>query len=191
MQGYQLKYLLSSKGISTTNLKVTAMKRAVKTAYCPNDEVKGANAKLTETLLKSKFTVGDDHHQFYRDTFNVQDLADKLWYELEVKGDSYKYWTYRFFYSLMRQSLINSWVSYNYDKDKEMDMSTFRREVALSYFEGVKLKKVVSRNVNSGLKKRVPPKKTLDSETEDEEDEEDAEDKTEDDVEDEDLMVVD
>ena len=155
MNGVQLEFLLSKHHIPyKPNSKIQEKKQAAKDNLCPTEDMKDKLGQLRGDLGAGIRGGGDEQHDYYRETFNVQDLSDKLWYQVEPKGQVHMHWTHRFFFALMRQNLINAWVAYNYDKETELGLFAYRSMIAERTFQGVHLKPIRKRTAQKKQKDR-------------------------------------
>lgn len=74
------------------------------------------NASEMNQLLKSVETKWSDDpailHDVYRRHFNLLDLADKYWYQVQETHPNHN-WKSKILFSILRFAVINSWVFYS------------------------------------------------------------------------------
>lgn len=91
--------------------------------------------RLQQTLSqfeKSQWSTNDAHHQLYKANFNLVDRLNRQWYTFDF-GYRVKNWRAKLFLSIVKVSLINSWVLAN--EQKTVEYLDYREQISVNLLQ--------------------------------------------------------
>ena len=149
MKMNQVKEILGILNARTVGNKRELQKRLINICD-PSNLDREANDRLFNELSSVKFSETALRHDLYRKNFNAEDLANRMWYKTEG-SEAVRFWTTKFMWGLIRQSLINAFVVYK-DSGATTSYADWRRAACEKILGELPVKKRTNRGREGGTK---------------------------------------
>lgn len=116
-----LKIICDSMNISKAGKKADIIDRILRTQELDEEALRAT----LDQLRKSGKRGGDVHHQYYKKSFNLIDVHDKYWYDIQP-SHTISHWQAKLSISLLDIGLVNTFAL---GKQKKMTFASFTSQL--------------------------------------------------------------